>query len=83
MEKYSFLIVTALLGVLLLRLLKPLRWGLKLLLHSGAGLACLTLLNSASTLSGITIPVNAVTALTAGTLGIPGIGLLALLELIS
>ena len=65
-------------GFLLLKLLlKPLRWGLRLALNSGAGLLSLTLLN---TVPALAVPVNAVTVLTAGTLGLPGLGLLVLLE---
>ena len=65
-------------GFLLLKLLlKPLRWGLRLALNSGAGLLSLTLLSSVPALA---VPVNAVTVLTAGTLGLPGLGLLVLLE---
>ena len=78
MENIAIPLAGALMGFLLLKLLlKPLRWGLRLALNSGAGLLSLTLLSSVPAL---TVPVNAVTVLTAGTLGLPGLGLLVLLE---
>ena len=65
-------------GFLLLKLLlKPLRWGLRLALNSGAGLLSLTLLSTVPTLA---VPFNSLTVLIAGTLGLPGLGLLVLLE---
>ena len=78
MENIAIPLAGALMGFLLLKLLlKPLRWGLRLALNSGAGLLSLTLLN---TVPALAVPVNAVTVLTAGTLGLPGMGLLILLE---
>ena len=78
MENIAIPLAGALMGFLLLKLLlKPLRWGLRLALNSGAGLLSLTLLN---TVPALAVPVNAVTVLTAGTLGLPGLGLLILLE---
>ena len=80
MEKLVTLLIPALLAVSLVRLLLlPLRFGLKLALHSGCGFLCLWLLNSISAFTGILFPVNAVTVLTAGFLGLPGIGIMAML----
>ena len=78
MENIAIPLAGALMGYLLFKLmLKPLRWGLRLALNSGAGLLSLTLL---SIVPGLAVPVNAVTVLAAGTLGLPGLGLLVLQE---
>ena len=78
MENYAIPLTGALMGYLLLKcLLKPLKWGLRLALNSGAGLLSLTLL---TTVPALAVPINAVTVLAAGTLGLPGLGLLVLLE---
>ena len=83
MEKIAALAVPLLLGWFLLRLLlKPLGWGLRLALHSTAGIACLTAFNLLSPVWGIPIPVNPVTTLVAAAMGLPGITLLAALELL-
>ena len=80
MKKLITLLVPALLAVILIRaLLLPVRWILKIALHSGCGFLCLWLLNTAAPFTGIAFPINAVTVLTAGILGLPGIGLLAAL----
>lgn len=82
METIVTLLIPALLAVLLIRLLLlPMRFLVKLALHSGCGFLCLWLLNTAAGFTGVYLPINAVTVLAAGFLGIPGIGLLALLEL--
>ena len=78
MENFAIPLAGALMGFLLLKLLlKPLRWGLRLALNSGAGLLSLTLLSTVPTLA---VPFNSLTVLIAGTLGLPGLGLLILLE---
>lgn len=78
MENIAIPLAGALMGFLLFKLLlRPLRWGLRLVLNSGAGLLSLTLL---SAVPGLAVPVNAVTVLTAGAFGLPGLGLLILLE---
>ena len=78
MEKIAIPLAGALMGFLLLKLLlKPVRWGLRLALNSGAGLLSLTLLSAVPALA---VPINALTVLAAGTLGLPGLGLLVLLE---
>ena len=84
MEKFVTLLVPALMALILIRLLLlPVRWILKLGIHSGCGFLCLWLLNTVSGFTGIALPVNAITVLIAGFLGIPGIGLIALLELLA
>ena len=81
MENFVTLLIPALLAVLLIRLLlMPLKWTLKIGIHSGCGFLCLWLLNSISSFTGLLFPINAVTALIAGFLGLPGIALLALLQ---
>ena len=83
MEKFVTLLIPALLAVSLIRLLLlPLKFGFKLVIHSGCGLLCLWLLNAISAFTGILFPINAVTVLTAGFLGLPGIGLLAVLAIV-
>ena len=80
METWITLLIPALLAVILIRLLLlPIRSLIKLAIHSGCGFLCLWLLNTASGITGIAFPMNAVTVLTAGVLGLPGIGLLAVL----
>ena len=83
MEKFVTLLVPALMALILIRLLLlPVRWILKLGIHSGCGFLCLWLLNTAAAFTGIAFPMNAVTVLTAGILGLPGIGLLAVLAVL-
>lgn len=57
----------------------PLKFLAKVTLHVILGTLCLWLLNSAAWLTGLTVPVNAITALLTGYLGLPGIALTALL----
>ena len=83
MENFVTLLIPALLGLILVRLLVlPLKFILKLVIHSGCGFACLWLLNIAAPFTGIAFPINAVTVFIAGVLGLPGIGLLALLAVL-
>lgn len=83
MEKIAVFLIPLLLGVILFRiLLAPIRLVVKLALHAAAGLLSLILLNFLAPLSGILIPVNAVTVLVSGIFGLPGTALLILLELI-
>lgn len=80
MEKCITLLIPALIALILVRLLLlPVKWILKLALHSGCGFVCLWLLNTLAPFTGIAFPINAVTVLIAGILGLPGIGLLAVL----
>ena len=83
MEKFVTLLLPALMAVILIRLLLlPVKWILKIGIHSGCGFLCLWLLNTAAPFTGVEFPMNAVTVLTAGILGLPGIGLLAVLAVI-
>lgn len=83
MEKIAVFLIPLLLGVILFRiLLAPIRLVIKLALHAAAGLLSLILLNFLAPLSGVLIPVNAVTVLVSGIFGLPGTALLILLELI-
>lgn len=80
MEEIIPLLIPTLLAIMLVRLLLlPLRFGIKLAIHSGCGFLCLWLLNLAAPVTSIAFPINAVTVLTAGILGLPGIGLMAVL----
>ena len=80
MEKMVTLLIPVLLAPVLIRLLLlPMRFLLKIGLHSGCGFLCLWLLNTVTPFTGIAFPMNAATVLTAGTLGLPGIGLMAVL----
>ena len=83
MEKIAVFLIPLLLGVILFRILRaPIRLVIKLALHAAAGLLSLILLNFLAPLSGVLIPVNAVTVLVSGIFGLPGTALLILLELI-
>ena len=83
MEKFVTLLIPALLGLNLVRLLLlPLKKIIKIMIHSGCGFLCLWLLNSVAPFTGILLPVNAITVMIAGVLGLPGIGLIALLAVI-
>lgn len=83
MEKIAVFLIPLLLGVILFRiLLAPIRLVVRLALHAAAGLLSLILLNFLAPLSGVLIPVNAVTVLVSGIFGLPGTALLILLELI-
>ena len=84
METFVTLLIPALLGVIVLRLMvMPLQWFFKMALHAFSGFLCLWLLNAVSGFTGLFFPINTVTVAIAGFLGIPGIGLLALLELMA
>ena len=83
MEKIVTLLIPALLaGILIRLLLLPVRFLVKLAIHSGCGFLCLWMLNTVSGFTGIVFPMNAVTVLTAGILGLPGIGILAVLAVL-
>lgn len=82
MEEMLVFAIPGLLGFFLLRLLlQPVRWALKFAAHGACGFLCLWLLNLVSGITGIYLPLNAVTVLIAGFLGLPGIALVALLQL--
>lgn len=81
MENIISLLIPALLGVILVRLLiLPLKFTCKAAIHGTFGFLCLWILNSVSGYTGMYMPINAVTVLIAGLFGVPGMGLLALLE---
>ena len=63
-------------------LLLPLKFILKLIIHSGCGFACLWLLNTVSGFTGVNLPINGATVWIAGIFGVPGISLVALLALV-
>lgn len=80
MEKPVLFLILGLTALPLLRLMVlPLRLGWKLAAHWGCGFACLWLLNTTAPITGIYLPINAVTVLLAGIFGLPGIALMALL----
>ena len=82
METFVTILIPALLAVFLVRLLlMPMKWMLKLAIHSGCGFLCLWLLNTVSGFTGVFLPINAITVLISGFLGLPGIAMIALLEL--
>ena len=84
MEKFTALLVPALLAVMFVRLmLIPMKWIYRIGIHSICGFACLWLLNSISAITGIFFPINAVTILVAGFLGIPGMAVMALLAVMA
>ena len=83
MENILSLIVPVFLVFLLLRIIAaPVRLGVKILLNSTCGFACLWLLNWIAGFTGIFFPINPVTVLVTGFLGLPGIALLALSQFI-
>ena len=83
MENVLSLAVPVLLIFLLLRIIAaPVRLGVKVLLNSVCGFACLWLLNWIAGFTGIFFPINPVTVVIAGFLGLPGIALLAVSQFI-
>ena len=79
MESILTLLLPALAALLLCRvLLTPVKWGI----HAGLGFLCLWLLNTVSGITGLYLPINAVTVLLASFFGMPGIGLVALLAVL-
>ena len=83
MENIITFAIPILVGILLLKLLlKPMRWAFKLAIHAAAGFVCLCLLNSVSGITGLELPINAVTTIVSGVFGVPGIALVALLEIL-
>ena len=83
MENILALIVPVLLGILVVKFLfsqAKLIW--KIAANSISGFICLWLLNLASGLTGILLPINFASCLLTGFLGIPGIILLVLGQLL-
>ena len=82
MERLMTIFLIAILAVIGIRLLLiPMKLARKLLIHTACGLVCLWLLNLCAGITGLAIPINAITAFIAGVLGVPGILLLALIQL--
>ena len=79
-EFFIFLLIVLLAIVVIRILLIPMKMAWKLLLHSACGVICLWLVNLTAGLTGLSIPINAITAVIAGALGLPGIVLLGLLQ---
>ena len=83
MEKIAIIIAIIVgLGVLLRLLIKPLKWGWRLLVRFLGGALCLWMLNLLSVWTGLLFPINPVTVLIAGFLGVPGVVLLALAQIL-
>ena len=83
MENVLSLAVPVLLVFLLLRIIAaPVQLGVKILLNSACGFACLWLLNWIAGFTGIYFPINPATVIIAGFLGLPGIALLAAAQFI-
>ena len=70
--------VLLLIALILLR--RPLRWLLRLLVRTAAGLAGLFAFSQVGGLIGVTLGVNLVNALVVAILGVPGFGLLLMLN---
>lgn len=82
MGQWVWIFILTALALALLRLVAaPIRLAWKLIINGLIGVASLYLVNLASGITGLYIPINAVTAVLAGALGLPGIGLLALIEI--
>lgn len=82
MVSFCKVMIPAILAASVLRLLfLPVRFIWKLLVNSLCGFACLWLLNAASGVTGLYLPINAVTVLVTGFFGLPGVGAIAVLEL--
>ena len=81
MESLFSLVLPLMAAAFALKLLSlPLRLTWKAGIHAGFGFLYLGILNCVSGITGLYLPVNAVTVLLAGALGVPGIGLIAALE---
>ena len=82
MVSFCKVMIPAILVASLLRLLfLPVKLIWKLLVNSLCGFACLWILNTAAGVTGLYLPINAVTVLIAGFFGLPGVGVIAVLEL--
>ncbi|NLL30767.1 MAG: pro-sigmaK processing inhibitor BofA [Clostridiales bacterium] len=67
--------------VLLIIVIKILKWPIKIIINGIVGLVLLYLANILGSYLGFSIAINAVTALIAGFLGIPGVILLIIFQL--
>lgn len=61
---------------------RSLAWAGKLLVHGLSGAVCLWLVNLLSGITGLLLPINALTAWLTGVLGLPGLILVALTSLL-
>ena len=83
MVSFCNVMIPAILAASVLRLLVlPVRFIWKLLVNSLRGFACLWILNTAAGITGLYLPINAVTVLAAGFFGLPGVGVIAVLEML-
>ena len=83
MVSFCKVMIPAILAASLLRLLfLPVKLIWKLLVNSLCGFACLWILNTAVGVTGLYLPINAVTVLIAGVFGLPGVGGIAVRELL-
>lgn len=83
MVSFCKVMIPAILTASVLRLLfLPVKFIWKLLVNSLCGFACLWLLNTAAGVTGIYLPINAVTVLVTGFFGLPGVGVIAVLEML-
>lgn len=83
MVSFCKVMIPAILAASVIRLLfVPVKLIWKLLINSLCGFACLGLLNTTAGITGLYLPINAVTVLVTGFLGLPGVGIIAVLELI-
>lgn len=83
MVSFCKVMIPAILAASVLRLLfLPVRFIWKLLVNSLCGFVCLWILNTAAEVTGVYLPINAVTVLITGFFGLPGVGVIALLELL-
>lgn len=80
-ELVSLFVLAALALAVVRLVMAPIRLAWKLAVNGFVGLVSLYLVNLASSVTGLYIPINAVTALIAGALGLPGIGILAAVQL--
>ncbi len=83
MVSFCKVMIPAILAASVLRLLfLPVKFIWKLLVNSLCGFACLWLLNTAAGVTGLYLPINAVTVLVTGFFGLPGVGVIAVLEML-
>lgn len=79
----GILVVAILLGILVLRiLLKPIKWGIKLLIHAVSGFVLLWIINFVGGMIGLHLGVTWLSCIIAGIFGIPGVIVMFLMHLI-
>ena len=83
MVSFCKVMIPAILAASVIRLLfLPVKFIWKLLVNSLCGFACLCLLNTTAEITGLYLPINAVTVLVTGFFGLPGVGIIAVLEML-